>query len=118
MVGNGRVAARAVVDLDAIAKRRSSGRASGRFDVWSLVGGKVPVTVAGVLRTTGGTGTFEFESADVSGIPVPKTVLQELVSYYTRSTDNPRGVNLDEAFPLPASIQHVDVGAGQVVIVQ
>src|SRR6266850_7797541 len=40
MVGNGKVMGRAVVDLDAIAKRKSTG---GTFDLWSLVGGKVPV---------------------------------------------------------------------------
>src|SRR5438876_11723929 len=51
MVGNGRVAGQAVVDLDAISKKKTSG---GTFDIWNLVGGKVPVNVAGTLRTQDG----------------------------------------------------------------
>ena len=115
MVGNGKVTGQAVVDLDAIAKKKSTG---GTFDIWNLIGGKVPVNVAGVLRTKDGMGTFALESADISGVPVPKTFLQELISYYSRTPKNPKGVSLDGAFALPASIQQIDVGAGQAVIVQ
>jgi hypothetical protein len=115
MVGNGRVAGNALVDLDAIAKKKQSG---GAFDLWNLVGGKVPVNVSGTLRTKDGQGTFNLESADISGLPVPKTFLQELVSYYSRTPNNPKGVNLDDPFALPASIRQIDVGAGQAVIVQ
>ena len=39
IVGQGRVSGNAVVDLEAIAKRRSSG---GTLDPWSLVGGACP----------------------------------------------------------------------------
>jgi hypothetical protein len=115
MVGNGRVAGNAIVDLDSIAKKKQSG---GTFDLWSLVGGKVPVNVSGTLRTKDGQGTFNLESADISGLPVPKTFLQELVSSYSRTANNPKGVNLDDPFALPASIRQIDVGAGQAVIVQ
>ena len=115
MVGNGKVMGKAIVDLDAIAKKRSTG---GGFDIWSLLTGRAPVNVAGVLRTKDGMGTFNLESADISGVPLPKTLLQELVSYYSRSPKNPQGVKIDDAFPLPASIRQIDVGAGQAVIVQ
>ena len=115
MVGNGKLAGKAVVDLDTIAKKKQSG---GTFDLWNLIGGKVPVNVIGTLRTKDGQGSFLLESADVSGVPVPKTFLQEMVSYYSRTPNNPRGVNLEDPFALPASIRQIDVGAGQAVIVQ
>jgi len=115
MVGNGRVTGQAIVDLDAIAKKKQSG---GTFDLWNLVGGKVPVNVAGTLRTKDGVGTFQVESADVSGLPLPKSFLQEVVSYYSRTAAHPQGVNIDDPFELPASIRQIDVGAGQAVIVQ
>ena len=115
MVGNGKVAGKAIVDLDVIAKRKQSG---GTFDLWNLVGGKVPVNVIGTLRTKDGQGTFLLEGADISGVPVPKTFLQEVVSYYSRTPNNPRGMNLEDPFALPASIRQIDVGAGQAVIVQ
>jgi hypothetical protein len=115
LVGKGKVAGQAIVDLDAIAKKKQSG---GTFDVWNLVGGKVPVNVAGTLRTRDGIGTFLVESADVSGLPLPKSFLQEVVSYYSRTPAHPQGVKIDDPFELPASIRQIDVGSGQAVIVQ
>ena len=115
MVGNGRLTGQATVDLDAIAKQKAS---SGGFGIWNLLGGKVPVNVAGTLHTKEGSATFDVESADINGVPVPKTFLQEVVSYYSRSPKNPQGVSIDGAFALPAAIRQIDVGAGQAVIVQ
>ena len=115
MIGNGKVTGQAIVDLDAIAKKKAS---RGTFDIWNLVGGKVPVNVAGTLRTKDGIGSFDLESADVSGLPLPKSFLQEVVSYYSRTSDHPQGVKIDDPFALPASIRQIDVGAGQAVIVQ
>ena len=115
LVGNGRLTGQAIVDLDAIAKKKQSG---GTLDIWNLVGGKVPVNVTGTLRTKDGVGTFLLESADVSGLPLPKTFLQEVVSYYSKTPSHPQGVKIDDPFELPASIRQIDVGSGQAVIVQ
>lgn len=115
IVGQGRLAGQAVVDLEAIGKRRATG---GTFDPWSLIGGRVPVTVAGILHTRDGMGRLEVQSAEVSGVPVPTTVLQELVSYYSRTPDHPQGLRLDDVFALPANIRQIEVGQGQAVVVQ
>jgi hypothetical protein len=115
IVGQGKVAGQATVDLETIGKRRSTG---GTFDPWSYLGGRVPVTVNGILHTQNGRGRFELQSAEVSGVPVPKTLLQELLSYYSRTPEFPNGVSLDEAFELPASIDKIELGQGQAVIVQ
>ena len=115
IVGDGRVTGQATVDLDAVAKKRGSG---GTFDPWSLIGGRVPVNVIGILHTRDGMGRFEMQSADIGGVPVPKSVLQELVSQYSRTPAHPAGVDLDDAFALPAKIRQIEVGAGQAVVVQ
>jgi hypothetical protein len=115
IVGQGKVTGQATVDLEVIGKRRASG---GTFDPWSYLGGRVPVTVNGVLHTEDGRGRFELQTAEVSGVPVPKTLLQELLSYYSRTPDNPEGISLDEAFALPANIDKIEVGQGQAVVVQ
>jgi hypothetical protein len=115
IVGQGRVSGNAVVDLETIAKRRSSG---GSLDPWSLVGGRVPVTVTGILHTRDGMGRFEMQSAEISGLPVPPAFLQELLSYYSRSPERPQGVRLDDTFSLPANIRQIEVGQGQAVVVQ
>jgi hypothetical protein len=54
----------------------------------------------------------------VSGIPIPKVFLQELVTYYTRTADNPAGINMDQVFELPAEIRSIGVDKGRAVIVQ
>jgi hypothetical protein len=115
IIGQGKVGAEAVVDLDAVAKRKATG---GVLDPWSYVGGRVPVTVTGILHTKDGVGRFQLESAEVSGVPVPKTLLQELVAHYSRSENHPNGINLEAPFELPAGINHIEVGQGQAVVVQ
>jgi hypothetical protein len=115
LVGDGKVKAAATVDLEAIAKQRSSGRT---LDPWSYLGGRLPVTLSGVLRTENGVGRFELEQAAISGIPVPTSVLADIVSYYSRTADDPEGVRLNDDFKLPSQIKQIEMGAGQGVIVQ
>lgn len=115
LLGGGTLKAVALLDLEAVARRRSSG---GALDPFSYLGGKVPVTVAGTLHTQAGSGRFDVQSADVAGIPIPRVLLQELLSIYGTSPDQPDGVRLDESFALPANIQRIDVGLRQMVVVQ
>jgi hypothetical protein len=114
LVGDGRVSGRAIVDLDNV-RKKSSG---GWLDPSAYLGGRLPVTAVGTLTTGDGRGQFRFERAEVSGVPVPKSLLQELVTFYTRSPELPGGVNLDEPFDLPARIQRIDVQTGRAAVVQ
>lgn len=113
--GQGRLTGRAIVDLDVIRRRRSSG---SWFDPMSYLTGRLPLTAAGVLQTHQGRGKFSLESAEISGLPIPKSFLQEIVSYYSRTPDFPNGINIDDPFDLPAEIQRIDVHAGRATIVQ
>ena len=61
---------------------------------------------------------FTLETAAISGVPIPKSFLQEIVSYYSRSSDFPNGINIDYPFDLPAEIQRIDVQPGRATIVQ
>jgi hypothetical protein len=113
-VGNGRITGRAIVDLDAVRSQKQR----GWLDPLGYLTGKLPVTAAGLLSTQNGVGRFQLESASISGVTIPKTVLQELLSYYSRSPENPAGINMDEPFELPARIREIKVGQGQATIVQ
>jgi len=115
IIGQGKVGAEAIVDLDAVAKSKATG---GVLDPWSYVGGRVPVAITGILHTKDGIGRFQVESAEVSGVPVPKTLLAELVAYYSRTENHPNGINMDDPFELPAGISRIEVGQGQAVVVQ
>ena len=115
MLGDGTMRGAAMIDLEALGKRKSSG---GALDIWSYLGGKVPVAVTGTLRARDGRGQFEMKSAEVAGVPVPKALVQELVSVYASSPDDKKPISLDSSFELPAKIRSIDVGRGQLVVVQ
>jgi hypothetical protein len=114
-VGAGRLNGRAVVDLDLIREKKSSG---GLLDPKTYLTGRLPVTANGILHTRAGAVRFELESATVGGIPIPKSFLQEIVSYYTRSSDYPNGISLDQVYDLPANIKEIQVGHGNAIVVQ
>ena len=113
--GEGRVTGRAVVDLDVVRQKQSSG---GWFDPTSYLTGKLPVSAVGKIVTADGKGRFELERADVSGIPVPKSLLAQMVNYFTRTAANPKGSSIDDTFELPADIRRIDVATGRFTVVQ
>jgi hypothetical protein len=113
--GQGRLHGRAIVDLDVVRRKNSSG---GWFDPRSYLTGRLPVTATGVLETNNGRGKFTLEESTISGIPIPKSFLQELLSYYSKSDDYPNGINMDDPFELPADIERIQVDQGRAVVVQ
>jgi hypothetical protein len=115
ILGGGRVAARAVVDLDAVRREKNP---TSLLDPMNYLMGKVPVSATGLLKTSNGVARVEFESAAISRLPIPKFLLQEIISYYSRTTENPAGINLDDPFALPARIREIQVERGHAIIVQ
>jgi hypothetical protein len=113
-VGNGRVTGRAIVDLDAVRTQKQR----GWTDPLGYLSGRLPVTAAGTLTTKEGVGRFVLESAEISGVTIPKSLLQELVSFYSRTPETPAGINMDEPFALPAAIREIRIGQGSAAIVQ
>lgn len=111
---NGRVAARAVVDLDSV---RTS-RERGLLDPLAFVTGSVEVVASGSVAGEEGRGLVRFEAATIGGIAVPRTVAQELLRFYTRTPQRPQGFAFDEPFDLPAGIRAVSVARGQAAVVQ
>lgn len=112
--GDGLVSGQAIVDLDAVRKQKQR----GWLDPMGYLTGRLPLTARGRLTTTGGTGRFQLESAELSGVAIPKTLLQELLSFYSRTAEDPDGINMDDPFELPAQIREIRVAPGTAVIVQ
>ena len=114
VVGPGRVTGRAVVDLDAVRKQKPR----SLLDPMNFASGRLPVTATGILKTSNGVGTLQFESASLGPVPIPKVILQEIVSYYSRTPENPAGIDLDAPFALPARIREIQVEPGRAVVIQ
>ncbi len=115
IAGDGQLAGRVWVDMDEFKRGRSSG---GIMDPFNYISGQVPVTARGTLRARGGRGQFQLISAEIQGVPLPKPIVQELVSFFSRTPENPNGFNLDAPFNLPAKIREILVNPGEAVMVQ
>jgi hypothetical protein len=115
MIGKGMVSGKAIVDLDVVRQKQSSG---GWLDPTSYLTGKLPVTASGRIVTANGKGRFELERAEVSGLPIPKSFLNQMVNFFTRTADNPKGSTLDDTFELPAKIIRIDVEPARFVVHQ
>jgi hypothetical protein len=111
---DGRLLGRATVDLDQV----RSAKPRDTFSAWTLLRGQVPVEAAGVLRTQNGVAAFTLDSASVAGVPVPKAILQEVVSYYSKGPNASEGVNFEAPFRLPAHIREIKTAMGRATVVQ
>jgi hypothetical protein len=115
LLDDGRLSGKATVDLARVGQNRKPG---GTLDPFKLMSGSLPVAVNGVLRTKDGVGSFALESASISGVPVPTWMLQEIVSYYSKSVTAPQGVSIDQPFVLPSGIREIHLARGQAVVIQ
>ena len=87
-------------------------------DPLAYVTGSVEVVASGRVTADDGIARVQLESATVSGVSVPKSVVQELLRFYTVTPERPEGFDLDEPFVLPANIRRVVVRRGHATIVQ
>lgn len=115
ILGTDRVTGRAVVDLDRVRQQRNP---TSLLDPVRYLRGRLMVKVTGLVHAKDGVGRFEFEEADVAGVPIPKFLLQQIVSYYSRSSARPSGIGLDDAVSLPSGIQEIRVERGQAIVLQ
>lgn len=113
-LGDGRVGGRVLVDLDAVRAQRPR----GWLDPLGYLTGRLPLTATGTLATKEGVGRFTLESAELAGVSVPRTLIQELLTFYSKTPENPAGIDMDEPFELPANIREIRVGKAQATIVQ
>ena len=116
ILGEGRLSGRAIVDLSQVAKTKSS--AGGMLDPYSYLTGTLPVTANGVLKSKDGAASFVLESASISGVPMPVWMLQEIVTYYSKSPASPQGVAIEKPFALPAGIREIQIDRGQAIVIQ
>ena len=110
LLRDGRLSARAVIDLD----RLRAERPRGPLDPLRYLGGQVEVVAVGALRASAGVGRFEIESVHVETVPVPVVLLVEAVRAYRGSG----GFDLTAPFRLPYGIEELRVEAARAIVVQ
>jgi hypothetical protein len=107
------VFARGLLDLEQVGKRPSTG---SMFDPLSLLGGVVPVEVRGRLTSRDGYGTVQVDDVRVGSIPVPASVLQQMVASATRSSRYPAGVDIQAPFRLPYALRRVRIDPPEAIL--
>ena len=115
VLGPNRLSGRAVVDLDAVRKALPP---TSLLDPKNLLIGRVPLSAVATFTGSNGMGKFVLESAKIGNLPLPKLLLDEIASYYTRSDVRPQGYTTEDPWPLPAGIRDIRITPGQAVIVQ
>lgn len=112
--GPAKLTLHAVIDLDAVRKSRER----GMLDPMAYLSGQMEISMRGVLTGASGLGTFDVEIATLNNVAVPKLLLQELITYYSRSPEFPDGITLTKPFPLPARVRDLAIQRGSAVVVQ
>jgi hypothetical protein len=110
----GRVSARATIDFDQALKNQER----SLFNPLAWLHGKSEVTAAGVVHGANGKGTLTLEQATLGGVGVPVSLLQQIVTLYTRTPETPQGIDLTKPFDLPSNIRSIQTRRGSATIVQ
>lgn len=108
-----RVFAKATVDLEQV---KGKVRSSGPLNPLSLLGGRVPLEIQSRLSNEDGFGTVEVEDVRLGPVNVPLSVLEQMVSYATRSSENPEGFDIRAPFRLPYSVRRIRLQPGRALL--
>jgi hypothetical protein len=105
-----RIRVTGIVDLDLVQGKVS---APSPLSPLNFLRGRVPVELAGRLVNRDGFGNIEWETVRISSIPLPITMLEQMVVSSTRNSRNPEGVDIHAPFRLPYSVDRVRLEPGR-----
>jgi hypothetical protein len=107
--------ARAQLDLDVVRGKAKVG--SGPFDPLTLLSGNIPIEVRGRLKSEAeGFGAFEIQDVRLGPVPLPVSVLAEIVGSATRTQADPQGFDIRAPFRLPYALKRVRVQPGRALL--
>jgi len=108
------VSATAEVDIEEVRKHVKD---MGRWNPLSLMKGSVPVLISGrYLTAEDGFGRLEIEEARAAGVPIPISLLEQMVVGATRNSRNPDGFDIHAPFRLPHPVRRVRLMPGRALL--
>lgn len=109
-----RLSARALVDLAEFQDKVPKGSLGGLL---SFLSGKVPLAARGRLTATDeGFGSLAIEEVNLSTIPVPVSLIEQLVVSATKSSTSPQGFDIHSPFRLPYALKRVRIEPGRALL--
>lgn len=107
--GQQRIQARGLLDLEQFRGKVEI----PTFSPLSFLSGRVPVELSGKFINQDGFGSIEWQTAYISSIRVPITMLEQIVLSSSRSERHPEGVDIHAPFRLPYSVKSVRLEPGR-----
>ena len=102
------------VDIDQVKRHM------GRLSPWnplSLLTGRVPLELTGRYSSAeDGFGRVEIQEARAAGVPIPLTLLEQMVAGATRTSADPDGFDIHAPFRLPHPVRRVRVMPGRAIL--
>ena len=102
------------MDLQEVKGKLASGSLSGLL---AFLSGKVPLQARGrLVSAEEGFSTFSIEEVSLSTLPVPVSVVEQLVASATRTAQRPEGFDLGSPFRLPYDLKRVRLQTGRALL--
>jgi hypothetical protein len=109
-----RLSGRALVDLAELQDKVPKGSLGGLL---SFLSGKVPLVARGRLTAADeGFGALAIEEVNLSTIPVPVSLVEQLVVSATKSAASPQGFDIHSPFRLPYALKRVRIQPGRALL--
>ena len=109
-----RLVARALVDLSLVQSQIPAGSVGGLL---AFLSGKVPLEAKGrVEPTESGFGALSIEGVQLSTIPIPVSVVEQLIGSATKSTESPAGFDIHSPFRLPYDLKRIRLQPGRALL--
>lgn len=108
--------AKAQLDLDVVRGKNKVGSGSP-LDPLTLLSGNIPIEVRGRLKSEDeGFGAFEIQDVRLGPLPLPVSVLAQIVASATRTQADPQGFDIRAPFRLPYALKRVRVQPGRALL--
>jgi hypothetical protein len=108
--------AKAALDLDLVRGKAKLGSGSP-LDPLTLLSGTIPIEVRGRLKNEDeGFGAFEIQDVRLGPVPLPVSVLAQIVASATRTPQVPQGFDIQAPFRLPYALKRVRVQPGRALL--
>jgi hypothetical protein len=110
-ITNGQLTATGLVDIDQVKKQLSL----SPWNPVSFLKGRMAVNVSGHYANAGpaGLGRVTIDEVRAGSVPIPVSIIEQIVASSTRSPQLPDGVDIREPFRLPPPLRGLRLEAGK-----
>jgi hypothetical protein len=112
-IENGRLTATGLVDVDQVKRQLTL----SPWNPISFLRGRMPVSVSGRYQPAeDGFGRVSIDDVAAGRVPIPVSVIEQIVATSTRTSEQPDGVDIKEPFRLPRPLRGLRLEPGRALL--